>query len=94
MCFGVLGCGEVGWRAQLHNWPREEYRSVSEDGWQAGASPGPGQDAGFIPQSTTVNSHKVFRPRPRHCRLLLGQHRKTEKMSTTSIGTEAVLCIV
>ena len=50
MCFGVLGCGEVGWRAQLHNWPREEYRSVSEDGWrwQAGASPGPGQDAGFI----------------------------------------------
>ena len=62
MCFGVLGCGEVGRRAQLHNWPREEYRSVSEDGWrwQAGASPGPGQDAGFIPQSTTVNSHKVF----------------------------------
>ena len=46
-------------------------RRMGGGGW-AGARPG--QDAGFIPrpQSSTVNYHKVFRPRPRHCRLLLG----------------------
>ena len=71
-CVGLWWSWVAGTTAQL------AQRRISEcvGGWVAVAGLVPGRDRmrGSYPrpQSSTVNSHKVFRPRPRHCRLLLG----------------------
>ena len=92
--FGVLGCGEVGWRAQLHNWPRGEYRSVSEDGWrwlgwcQAGTGCGVHTQTPVLYSQLSQSFQTAAPPLP-----AAAGTTKTENMSPTSIATEAVYSV-